>query len=76
MEPKRRECTLIGKLKAGYEYKMFNEGNFIRIVGVHPKRKPIVYVLDNAEQLVYFGEAEPDAPVVQGEGEPCNRAHW
>lgn len=61
MEPIKLECTYIGKLKPGYEYKFLKHDKFVRIVGCHPNKPPIIYVYTEG-QLIFFGGTDPEAP--------------
>lgn len=46
-----REFQFIGELPEGYEYKLFQTGNDLKIVGVAHDKAPIAFMLKNEHIL-------------------------
>jgi hypothetical protein len=54
----RRDTKCLGTLPEGYEYKAFNVDGVIKILGIHPDKKPIGAIV-NGDKLD-FKELEPE----------------
>lgn len=44
--------NFIAELPSGYEYKIFSTDGVIKIIGAHPEREPVAYVVTSSHRLV------------------------